>query len=41
MKLNMNNSSIVDLFPLLFSLDCLMHEMKKKKTFIDAGDAQF
>ena len=40
MKLNMNNGSIVDFFPLLFSLDCLMHEMKKK-TFIDAGDAQF
>ena len=41
MKLNMNNSSIFDFFPLLISLDCLMHEMKKKKTFIDAGDAQF
>ena len=33
MKLNMNNSSIVDFFPLLFSLDCLMHEIKKKNNF--------
>ena len=31
----MNNSSIFDFFPLLISLDC------EKKTFIDAGDAQF
>lgn len=41
MKLNMNNSSIFDFFPLPFSLDCLMHEMKKKPTFIDARNTQY